>query len=815
MNNESGYWVETPLRAREKSMKDIFAVGKRYPDHGPGKTVRKAFLVETIASLCCFKPHKQNSIAWSAGRVALLGVVLALAGCAYQTQTTGRFEMQPRKEAMPQESAPEGPKDVPRLLQEAEAELQKANEAQENGDFDTAFEHYQRMLKLLLDADLDPALNYGASDRFEEILRFYIEHAHLYHNPERRIGSSSNGVYNDIQIPLPLPQPVKDEIAELRECYPGTFQRGLNRSSRYLPFIREEFRSAGLPEDLAWLAMVESMFQPKVVSTAGAGGMWQFMRATGRRYNLRMDSYVDERYNWHSATQAAAEYLKSLYDFFNGDWALAVTAYNMGEGGLDRAITANGGQRDFWSLINTPPASERIKQESKKYYPRLLAYMIVANAPEQYGFSMAQEPYEDVKRMPVRGSYCLADLDKALGLSKGTLAALNPDLVQEVTPPHGEYKVAVPADKTELFLAALESVKTIQAARPAAVIANNGVTHRVRRGETLSGIVSHYGVDIQEVMRINKIKSARSLQTNQVLQIPVSGTGRGGPETASAKSAAPEEKAAGKSGTTASARNRKTEPAGGTHTVRKGDTLSGIATKYNLKLAELQKLNGLKSSDCIRVGQVLQLGASVQVAKEASQPSYHVVKAGEYPSVIANLYGMSTRDLLALNNLTPQSVIRVGDRLIVSGNGAGTDAQVQTAGRAKASSDKKASPGKSKESIHKVAAGETASSIAARYGIKTGELLASNNLTAKSILRVGQKLTIKTGTTTAKDEDHSDTIQVSQAAQKKVVHTVTAGQSPSSIARRYGVKLDDLFKWNNWTDAHVLQVGEKVSIFTE
>lgn len=739
------------------------------------------------------------------GMLILTGI-LALTGCAHRAPHQGPFESRIPEENVQEECEQEGPKDVPELLRQAESELQKANAAQENGDFDTAFEHYQRMLKLLLEADLDPALYYESSERFEEILRFYLQHAHLYHHPERRLGSSSTGVYSDIKIPFPLPQPVLDEIEELQSRYSGTFQRGLNRSARYMPFIREEFCAAGLPEDLAWLAMVESMFQPKVVSHAGAGGMWQFMRATGRRYNLRMDSYVDERYNWHSATRAAAEYLKTLHDFFNGDWALAVTAYNMGEGGMDRAITANGGQRDYWSLICTPPASERIKPESKKYYPRLLAYIVVANAPEQYGFTYTPEPYENVKRIPVQGSYFLADLEKSMGLSKGALAALNPDLVKEATPPHGEYAVAVPADKTKLFLAALESAKTIKTAPPTAEI-QYAATHRVRPGETVSRIAGRYGVDQKELMRVNRIRNARSLQANQVLQIPGAATGR--LKTADAPSAG---QATSKDGNAAAA-SHTTGAVLGTHTVKKGDTLSGIARNYKLAVAELQKMNGINSSDCIRIGQVLKLGTTTPSAQEAVPARYHEVRPGEYPGIIAKLYGMATKELLALNHLTPQSVIRVGDRLAVSGNAGASS--VQTASDKKAAS--KTSDGAEAPALvtHKVAAGESASTIAARYGVKTSELLACNNLTAKSILRVGQKLTVQKTNARAGDTLASDEIRVSQAKQKKVVHTVTAGQNPSSIARRYGVKVADLFKWNSWSDAHVLHIGDEVSIYRD
>lgn len=735
-----------------------------------------------------------------------------LSGCAHRAQDEARLTPPQPRQPVEAEEESQVPPNVTELLHEAEQELQKANEAHEKGEFDAAFEHYQRMLKLLLDADLDPSLFYESSEQFQQILQFYRKHAHLYHNPDRQLGSSASGVYSDIEIPFPLPQPVKDEIAELQQSYPGTFQRGLNRSSRYLPYIQEEFRRAGLPEDLAWLAMAESMFQPKIVSHAGAGGMWQFMRATGRRYNLRMDSYVDERYNWHSATRAAAEYLKALHDYFDGDWSLAVTAYNMGEGGLSRAISANGGQRDFWSLINTPPASERIKQESKKYFPRLLAYIVVANAPEEYGFSPKPEPFEDVKRIPVNGCYRLSDLDQAIGLPTGTLVSLNPDLVQEATPPQGEYAVAVPSDKGEQFLAALQTVRTVQIAQSVKSSVSGGVSHRVRRGETVTQIARRYGVSEKELMKVNRIRSAKSLQANQTLHIPGVSQAKGGSDTQVAASETGDKKKSGSDSQAASG-TKKSSGRESSHTVKAGDTLSGIARSYKVSLADLRSLNNLKSDDCIRIGQVLKLGVTAEAESAAPAARYHEVKPGEYPSVIAKLYGMSTADLLALNNLTTRSVIQVGDKLAVSGEASGVS---KVASEPKSSKKQTAKAAEEKPVTHKVAAGETASSIAARYGIKTADLLAANNLTAKSVIRVGQPLTVHKAAASESQRDRSDDIQVSQAQpQKKVVHKVTAGQNPSSIARRYGVSVNDLFKWNNWTDAHVLQVGDEVSIYKE
>ena len=600
-----------------------------------------------------------------------------------------------------------------------------------------------------------------------------------------RLGVSHSDHYSDLHIPYPLPQPILDELDELQNSYPRTFQRGLNRSARYMPHLQKEFRNAGLPEDLAWLAMVESMFQPRVVSPAGAGGMWQFMRATGRRYNLRMDSFVDERYNWHSATRAAIAYLQTLHDFFDGDWSLAITAYNMGEGGLSRAIASNGGERDFFTLINTPPASNRIRQETKKFYPRVMAYIIAARDPEKYGFEYEPEPFEDVLRMPVKGMYNLSDLDDALGLSRGTLARLNPDLLREVTPPQGEYPVAVPREHRARFMAALESVPSVRHAG----------THRVRRGETISQIAQRYGVCGRELMRINNIRSARSLQINQELQLPGTAVARGGGESAPADQPQATQ--------TASATTRQRN-----YTVRRGDTLYDIARAHNVSVANLQQWNNLGGRTRIRIGQTLNVGAA-PAAAPAGPVRRHTVKPGEYPGIIAQLYGIPVNDLLRWNNLSRNSVIRAGDTLIVAQEAAPADTRDTVAKPEEA-------PAAPTVVTHAVAPGETAGGIAARYGVPTRDLLAWNNLTAKSIIRVGQELEVRNPGKGAPQRNRGGDVQVAQAQDnKQVTHKVTAGQNPTTIARQYGVRVQDLFEWNNWSDSHVLQIGDEVAIYRD
>jgi len=285
---------------------------------------------------------------------------------------------------------------------------------------------------------------------FGKILNSTNHHAKSHPN-QIEFGAPDKG---DLRVPFPLPEPVLAEIDFYQHTIPGKFQTYLNRSPRYMPYLRKEFEKAGLPPDLAWLALVESGFNPKVTSPAGAGGLWQFMKATGSRYGLRQDNYVDERNNWRSATRAAIGYLKDLRDQFHGDWALALSAYNMGEGGLQRAIDSNGGDLNFWTLIKTPPASDRIRLETKRYYPLFLAAMIISSSPERYGFTVAPQPVEETAAVRVKGMYALADLDKAMGYAPGTLSQINPELIKEVTPPTGEYRVSVPVQDQEKFASA-------------------------------------------------------------------------------------------------------------------------------------------------------------------------------------------------------------------------------------------------------------------------------------------------------------------------------------------------------------------------
>lgn len=734
---------------------------------------------------------------------------LAFAGCSStnRTQTGGdvhQFSPVPRATVASQELEPVEGRSVSELLHQAEAAYRLANEAQERGDKQAALQHYTEMMEMLLDADLDPGIYYDLRKEFGNIIDKSNKHARVSDRQRRMASGKIFTGADGIDVPQPLPQRVLDEIDRIENVYPKNFQYGLNQSARYMDFLRGELKKAGLPEELVWVAMIESHFTPKIVSRAGAGGMWQFMRPTGQRYGLRIDSYVDERYDWQRSTAAAIEYLKFLYAEFDGDWALAVSAYNMGEGGLARAMASNGGERDLWTLLDTPPASDRIQEETKRYYAKFLASIIVGSDPEAYGFTIPQSSVEATVRMPITGMYSLGDLNAAMGLTPGTLARLNPELIREATPPSGSHALAVPVEAQAKLADALKVV-----AQKRETVAS----HKVRKGDTIAQLAKKYGVSQDELMRTNKIRSAKSLRVGQVLKLP------NGAQGAMQNFAEPAETVVAKETST----ERVSTPSSAsapekTYKVRTGDTLYDIAKANNVSMDDLRAWNGLDKKNTIFAGQQLAVSRGGTSAKEAQKTEapkaaapdaeIHVVRAGEFPAKIAKQYGMDTKAFLALNGLKPDTMIAVGDKLKVTKGSSGStaDAPIQVASNSKAADD---------EVYHKVAPGDTAYQIAQQYGVSLDKFLEWNGLNPQSVLRPGDTHVVHVDGARVKHAAGEAEAPSTRSASEgnRETHVVAKGQNPSSIARRYGVKVSDLYRWNSWSSQHVLRVGDAVVYF--
>jgi membrane-bound lytic murein transglycosylase D len=709
-----------------------------------------------------------------------LAFVLVLSGCV-STGSDGRvadgqneyqFDPLPVPEINTQDLQP-GAVNATRLLAEAKEAFDRANKAQKDGDQQTAYAQYNAMMELLLESDLDPAVFYDLRKEFSKILQETTKYARLHESTPRRIPAEEVGrlaLRSQLEYPDPINDRVLTEIRHIQSSYPKGFQAGLDRSSKYLPYIREEFRKAGLPQDLVWLAMVESQFTPRINSRVGAGGMWQFMPSTGRRYGLDRDHYIDQRYDWKKSTHAAIQYLSELYEMFDESWPLAVSAYNMGEGGVERAIARNGGQRDLWQLLETPPASTRIPRETKKFYAKLLASAIVAGNPERYGFSLSPGALVDTKVIQVTGAYMISDIEKAGGLPAGTLQTLNTQFLYGYTPPNRTTELYVPVDKLARVQSSLADLPKL---RPD--------THVVSRGETLSGIASMYEVSSRDLMRINSISSPRRLQINQRLVIP----GRMGSSDAVMATNAPGRKV---------------------YSVRKGDSLSKIASRNGISVSNLQRWNLMGDQTRIHIGDRLYVSKPVTVTASAPKsgpfestrnvspigtPSSYTVKSGDYLDRIAKDHGVTLESLLKWNNLTLSSTIRVGDKLRLYNAREVVPAESATGS----------------VRTHTIKRGENPGVIARQYGVRVSDLLRWNGLTKSTIVHIGDVLYVQAPSST-----NAATASAPKSAAKEIIHVVKRGENPGAIARKYKVALNDLYAWNGLPKNPVIRVGQKLKI---
>jgi len=287
----------------------------------------------------------------------------------------------------------------------------------------------------------------------------------------------------------------------------------LARSQRYLGMIREVLRTQGLPEELAFVAMIESGYNPLAVSRAGAKGLWQFMAGTARRYGLRVDHWVDERFDPEKSTAAAAAYLRDLYRQF-GSWALAKAAYNAGEVKIIRAVRALG-TTDFWALAS----SRFLKQETKEFVPAIHAATVIGRDPTRFGFEPAELPHVPVETVTVPPRTNLRALALSSGLPADELRDLNPVLVRGITPPGERYRLKVPAG-TAHRVAAVLAPKPVPARRgkPGPVVAAADV-HVVRPNETISHIARRYGVSVAELVRWNNVDDPRRLRPGDRLRV--------------------------------------------------------------------------------------------------------------------------------------------------------------------------------------------------------------------------------------------------------------------------------------------------------
>jgi len=294
------------------------------------------------------------------------------------------------------------------------------------------------------------------------------------------------------------------------------FEKILARSGKYLPMISRVLREEGLPNELAYLALIESGFVTNATSIHGAAGLWQFVPATARKYGLRIDGWIDERRDPVKSTHAAAAYLKDLHDYF-GRWYLATAAYNGGQGAVDRAMQ-NSKTKDFSSLAE----NVKLREETRNFVPKFVAVTLIATDPQKYGFeSVRYESPLEYEEIEIDAPVKLEVLARMAGTDIASLRELNPALLRNATPPSAKsFAVKIPAGTGTAFAKATQPQKE-KSSESAQV-----VTHEVKKGETLFSIAKRYGQEVRTLMDFNGLTDSR-LQIGQTIRILIQGlTGR-------------------------------------------------------------------------------------------------------------------------------------------------------------------------------------------------------------------------------------------------------------------------------------------------
>lgn len=326
--------------------------------------------------------------------------------------------------------------------------------------------------------------------------------------------------FNDNETSIhKLPADFNDTVKKWIKYYQNKDRRSMNhylsRSSRYLPKMKKIFKSHGLPEDLVYITLIESGLKSNARSRANAVGYWQFIRSTGRRYGLKQNYYLDERRDFIHSTEAAAKYLKALYNLF-GSWYLAMASYNVGENRIKNLVMRYY-TRNFWYLAKT----RHLPLETRNYIPKFLAVRLIAKYPKKYGFNdVIYEPPLDFKEVILKNKGLnLRKLARHLGVSKKELYDLNPAYKRGIIPKKKISHLRLPTHIDDKVIPIALS-KSRSHLKMNTIAKTNGRVYRIRRGDTLSRIARRFGTSIKVICKANNLSKRTILIPGRKLIIP-------------------------------------------------------------------------------------------------------------------------------------------------------------------------------------------------------------------------------------------------------------------------------------------------------
>jgi len=531
-----------------------------------------------------------------------------------------------------------------------------------------------------------------------------------------------------------------------------TLRATLGRSGAYRDMIQRVLEEEDVPAELFHLAQAESGFRPTVRSYASAKGMWQFMAFRGKQYDLRQDRYLDERDDPEKSTRAAARHLKDLYIEF-GDWYLALAAYNSGPGRVSRAIK-RGGTRDYWELSR----KRLLPRQTRDYVPIILAFTYASKNLDVY--DVGEIDYAPPLRYDSVTTRSEISLDLAAdlaGASVTQLRELNPALLRSATPPYA-YLLRLPEGSAERFrteLALIPADERLKWRR-----------HETGEGETPASLAKQFGADEAELLAVNGLDAGAELEPGMRLTIPATNT-----KLASYRSA-------GSAG-------GLMEDGSGRYRIASGDTLGGIARRFRVSVSELRAWNGL-ANNRIRAGRYLIVnskGGTSARAGASPAGTYHV-RSGDTLGKIAQRFGTTVSRLQAWNSLGGTK-INVGQSLRVP-SVAGSAAASNT----RASGRRQAAPSSGR---YQIRSGDTLGGIAERFGVSATDLRSWNNLRGNRIV-AGNSLVVGSGASTSTRS--SAPAAAAPSSGSAISYRIRSGDNLAVIAKRHGVSIDDLRRWN-------------------
>ena len=529
-------------------------------------------------------------------------------------------------------------------------------------------------------------------------------------------------------------------------------ERYLARSTRYMALMKKILREQGLPEDLIYISLIESGFSSQATSHAAAVGYWQFIRGTGKRYGLEINKVVDERRDPVLATQAAGAYLKDLYGYF-GSWYLAMASYNAGENRVMRAINKNYA-KNFWDLVK----KKKLPRETMEYVPKFIAAKMIAKNPEKFGITDIefQDPIE-FEHITVDQPVNLKQMAEKMSVEYDLLKSLNPKFRGEIAPTKKNnqlvLRIPVGSQATALVAAQSSFVKKVE------YVADAGDTkwHKIKRGETLSTIARKYRTTVAALRDLNDINKKSTIRAGRRIMVP------------------------DRSGSVASAKSKKTRV---------------VASQSNAPATE-------EVVDQDKIEEVSKAGV------------FYYVQPGDTLSVIAERYNTSVSNIRKVNNFSNRTVLKAGVKIRVpkSLKDRDDDSDSVEDNREVAQEAPQKSSGDS-EKAHVVKPGENLTLIARKYGVSVQSIRKVNNLSARTVLKVGVRLVIPDDSVSVDAQPKSTQSRrlPKPTVQKPKVHIVKRGENLHLIARKYNIEVSDIKEKNKIQRASKLHVGARLMI---